>query len=58
MTTTAMTMVTRERDDAARVLDLEHTRILVFHTLNKEVVSRRRLRRLRGDTNITQDYAC
>ena len=57
MTTTAMTMVTRERDDAARVLDLEHTRI-VIHTLNKEVVSRRRLRRRRGDTNITQDYAC
>ena len=58
MTTTTMTMVTRERDDAARVLDLEHTRIVVFHTLNKEVVSRRRLRRRRGDTNITQDYAC
>jgi len=57
MKTTAMTMVTRERDDIARVLDLEHTRI-VFHTLNKEVVSRRRLRRRRGDTNITQDYAC
>lgn len=57
MTTTTMMMVTREIDDAARVLDLEHTRI-VFHTLNKEVVSRRRLRRRRGDTNITQDYAC
>ena len=57
MTTTMVMMVTRERDDIARVLDLEHTRI-VFHTLNKEVVSRRRLRRRRGDTNITQDYAC
>ena len=31
MTTTAMTMVTRERDDAARVLDLEHTRIVFSH---------------------------
>lgn len=57
MTTTMVTMVTREIDDASRVLDLEHTHI-VFHTLNKEVVSRRRLRRRRGDTNITQDYAC
>ena len=42
MTTTAMTMVTRERDDADRVLDLAHTRILVLHTVKKEEVSRRR----------------